>query len=428
MQVDSRGAVRLHYALPSAVRALDLGPSLGAYRLDQWRLATRGLVIEAREGRDVLARADNRPFRAAEIDVGIAPVDAPRTYDALTRLGERGVLVYTGHFQPWRNGRRAPTRFSFFGPSGAVATAFGEVESAFWNWKSRLDHPAFVFVGPVAPRRAGGVSMVIDPAAPDWVAEAVEETAVRVADGLEQRFGWALDVTPDLFLSFTPGFDGQASFAGDALPGQFRIALEGRAWDRRSEMGRDILIAGLAHEAAHLWQTAARPSPAGAADWIHEGGANAIAAQLLVELGYWTGERAFSRFAEARRECLDLMKGRSLEAAEAASAGAASYACGHVLNELAAAAHPDGAIGFWNDLILEARRIGGYDEALFLRLTANLHGEAFAADMARFLRTHDRRPDRSMAALEARLAHAPWRAPREFATRDAGGLAAPAVD
>ena len=397
------GDWRLVYEPSAPVRRLDLGKSLGRFRTDNWRLEGAAARLVQVDGRDIV-EPERRGARLERIVFHVAPaqINRARTYEAFNPGGRDGTVLYTGHFQPFgRNGARWPATFTVRPGPGRLVAAFGKTAPTLENWRSRFDHPAFIYIGRRPPFAAAGVVLAVDADAPAWIEEEMSVFAIDLLRAMEQAFGWSIDATPNFFLSYAAGgAPGQAIFAGDALPAQFRVALEGGAWENRTAFSERILRAGLAHEAAHFWQLAARPLSADTPDWIHEGGANALAAEVLVAMGVWSRVDVAADLQRARGACLAAVRGRSLARAEREGDYEASYACGQVLNVLAARGRAGGAVGFWNDLIAEARARGGYDDALFFELAARGLGDDVAAALERFVRANDLRPEEALAAIE----------------------------
>ncbi|MBI1392969.1 MAG: hypothetical protein GC152_09540 [Alphaproteobacteria bacterium] len=398
------GALRVVYDLPRPVSRLDLGPDLGGYRTRAWRVIGGEAELIVEDGRDVLrAAAPLTRFRTATLEVAPLRIERPRTYEAISPLGPDGALIYTGHFQPVSaDGARHRTSISVTPGNRRHVVAFSEVVPHLSGWRSRFDNPAFIYVGAPPTIQREDLVAVIDPSIPDWAANEISAAASAMLDYLGGRFGWALDATPNLFVAYEPnGEPGRAMFSGDALPAQIRVGLAGGAWDRPSYFATNVLRTGVAHETAHIWQTAARPADAHAPDWIHEGGANAIAAKAMVEIGWWDDGAAARDLATARSSCIELIAGTSLPRIEAAGGVDASYACGQTINELAARAHPDGAIGFWNEFIQRARASGGYGLDMFFAVAADHGGERFALELRRLATLPQGRPAETIARIEA---------------------------
>lgn len=390
---------RLDYVLSRPVRRLDLGPSLNGFRSRDWRLETPGLKTISENGRDfVVGDRDRKPFRAAAFEIHPHPNGFAKQYEPIARFADGGAVIYTGHFWPWSgDGERFKARFAFIPHDGGRVFGFGEEMARASAWSSPFDHPAFVYVGSLPPLALGPASGIIDPAAPEWIAAALKSQTPRLLDEMARAFGRELPSPPDIFLTIDEAdAPGRLRYSGDALPGQVMIALSGGAWAKATPEARLVLLTATAHEAAHLWQMQARPRDNDVPAWIHEGGAEALAAGVLAGLGL-AGEK---NLAAARGDCRAALDGRSLSDAEAAGDWPASYACGRVLSEIAARAAAGGDVAaFWRAFIDRAEAAGGYDEALFYSMIEEAGRDDLAAAIRRFVHTAFAAPDKELARL-----------------------------
>lgn len=403
MKQEQDGAWRLDYQLSQPVSRLDLGPSLNGFRTREWRALNSDLKLSERDGEDFIvgARRGARFSRAA-FEIHPYRNGFRKQYEPVAPFAGGGALVYTGDFWPLADdGARLAAHFEFIPAKGGRVAAFGEETAQAHHWTSPYAHPAFVYIGPQTPTHIAGVSAIIDTATPQWIVAAFKSETPKVLSGLAKAFGRALAAPPDLFvMRGEEGEPGRLRYNGDALPGQVSIALSGGAWAEPTPEARRILLAATAHEAAHLWQFAARPRSEDVPDWIHEGGADAVAADVLASL---TGESKDERAAEldaARRQCRTALAGGSLAAAEANGRWRASYACGRVLSVIAARAVSGGDVArFWRRFIERAEANGGYDEALFIAMIREKAGDDFAAEVERFGYTAFAAPDKELARL-----------------------------
>ncbi|GAB4518334.1 MAG: hypothetical protein Kow00133_03290 [Amphiplicatus sp.] len=407
------GAWRVIYRPDRPVSRIDLGPSHNGFRRRDWTVETTGAALIEEGGRDFIAAegADKLP-PAVVISVEARVNGFEKQYEPITPMGSRSAVLYTGHFQPYAEaGLRAPARFAIApAPDGRVS-AFGERAEAFIGWTSPHDHPAFVYVGPAAPRSFASGRLYADPSAPGWVAAEIEAALPRLFGFYARALGSEGSGGPenglakgvDVFLVMDGAEAGRLDLRGDALPGQILIALSGAGWRAPGEGARETLRRALAHEAAHLWQAAARPSAAGAPDWIHEGAAEALSVEALAGAGYWTPAQADEARARTRYACAAGLDGRSLRAAAAAGRWPAVYACGHALIAAAAAAHNQaGAVApFWRDFAAEAARKGGYDLSLFLATVERRAGPDAARAFSLFPGAVHAAPERELARLAA---------------------------
>lgn len=393
---------RVDYTLKRKTKALAFGPLVDGYREERWRLQSADFEIVRNGGGDVLRRIDGKPFRTVSVTAGPGHVRIPKNYQPIAQYGPGGALIYNGHFWPvTETGARTNSDFTFHPALGSQVVAFGERKDALARWRSPMAHPAFVYLGPLSPVETPDVMAIIDPAAPGWIREEFDALTPTVFAHLTKIFGFSLQAKPNLFLSAPlGGEEGRLSYAGDALPGQFQITLRGGAWASRSDKGLDIFRRSTIHEAVHLWQFAARPSDRDIPAWIHEGAADAIAAEAMRALGLWTPAQFDAALQDAKVECAGEMRKGALRSAERRGAYLAVYACGHVIAAAASVADGRSVADFWRDYIAEARRKGGYSEALFLDLVAERTGdEAFRRRVASFVRTESLDPERMIEGL-----------------------------
>ncbi len=371
------------------------------YRASRWRLPA-GFVLSRENGRDVIARRDGKRFSALRLTAFAARRRLPKEYQPVASYGEGGVLVYTGHFWPVTDkDARVDAVFDFTPAGGGHAVAFGENKTALKDWRSPLAHPAFVYLGPLTPIETENVMAVIDKKTPQWIVEEFNQLVPESFATLARVFGAAPEVKPNLFLAAAPGEEGQLSYAGDALPAQFQISLEGGVWRTPNDQARNVFTQSTIHEAVHLWQAAARPSDEGAPEWIHEGAADAIAAEVMIMLGKWDAADFSADEAAARAECARELENGSLNGARARGDYRALYACGHVIASAVALAERASTADFWREFI---RRTGpeGYSEAMFYDLVAERTADqGFADAIEDFARTPLAEPDKEIDRLIA---------------------------
>ena len=382
----------------------------GDYRKLHWQIASPDFEI-TREGEfDRIARIDGKAFSRIELIAQPYETRLEKDYQPVVRYGEGGVLLYTGHFMPVTNdGARIDAVFDFTPLEDAQIVAFDAHEKALDGWRSPMAHPAFVYMGPLAPIETDNVMALIDPETPDWIVDEFNALVRPSFAKLAEQFGFTPQTKPNLFLSAPMRGDvGRLSYAGDALPAQFQITLEGGAWREPSEKAQGVFVFSTVHEAVHLWQAAARPGAIDPPEWIHEGAADAIAAETLVALGIWDGAALEQAEADARRDCAVALDQGSLNGARARGDYRALYACGHVIASALAVAERKSTADFWRAFIDEAQAADGYSEAMFYDLAATRTGDKkFAERLRSFAQTPLAAPEKEIDALmdaAARLA------------------------
>lgn len=393
------GPWRVAYEFAQPQPEVDFGVDLGGYRAANWRIEGREASLIHRDHHDFIAPiGDRRRFKTVEILVEPATIDTYKNYDPFTPMGDGGVLFYTGHFMPFtKSGDRMQARLTIVAAAGAQVSAFGESGARIENWESPYQHPAFIYVGTTTPLESDALLTITDQTAPAWISDEVSTFAPAIGAALQSLLQRALPTKPNIFVAMGDLSEaGRLNYSGDALPGQYQMTLTGGAWRESSAQALAVLRQATAHEAAHLWQAATRPKSASVPDWIHEGGADALAAEAMLKAGYWTAEEAQSAENEARSRCSASLERLSLQRAENDERWDAVYACGHILN--VAAAGEAGVSAFWREFV---RRTAaeGYDEAAFLALAGELAGEETADEIRKLVRFNEARPDLAISRM-----------------------------
>ena len=397
--------IRVTYVLRRAQRELIFRSVSGGYRERRWALDDPAFKLVRGEREDRILRKDGARFNTVSLTAKPDLIRLPKEYQPVAAYGAGGALVYTGHFWPVTpNGARANATFSLTPAGGGYAAAFGARAPALIDWRSPEAHPAFVYLGPLAPVTTDYVMALVDPAAPDWVVEEFHSVTAKAFDYFAEAFGAGPQTKPNLFLTAPLGRDqGRLSYSGDALPRQFQITLEGAAWREPSAKALDIFRQSTIHEAFHLWQAAkARPGNEETAAWIHEGGADAVAAEAMAALGFWDAA-AFAAFHErAREECAAGIEDGPLASAHLRGDFRALYGCGVVVAEAVARADGTTSSAFWRDFLAAAAERDGYSAAFFYDFVAERTGDrTFARAVRRFVETPFADPHREIERLHA---------------------------
>ena len=396
--------LRLVYEWRKPQREILLGEVAGGYRERRWTVETPGLVLQRLDDGDRIVRSDGKRFSSVELTARPDLVRLPKEYQPLVRYGAGGTLVYTGHIWPMtKAGGRVNAAFDFAPAEGGHVVAFGANAPALTAWRSPMEHPAFVYLGPLDPVETDNVMALIDPDAPDWIVAEFNTLVPESFAKLAEMFGFTPETKPNLFLSAPLGSEaGKLSYAGDALPAQFQITLEGGAWREPNDKAREIFTQSTIHESVHLWQAAARPGSEAAPEWIHEGAADAIAAEVMVALRRWDGAAFAANEESARSECARELDKGPLNGAKSRGDFRALYACGHVIAAAVARAEGASTADFWRVFVARAKEADGYDEAMFSRLVADRTGDKdFAEALEDFARTPLADPQRDIEALFA---------------------------
>jgi hypothetical protein len=232
------------------------------------------------------------------------------------------------------------------------------------------DISLFAYVGPAEAENRGELQTLLDPEIPGWLEGSVSETIGKVGIVYEGRLGRLPRAKPFVLIAAADldTIDGW-SVKGGAVRGEMiMITLRGRALHDDSDESRDMIQKLVAHEVAHLWQTA---DPAGrsngAQPWLHEGSAEALAVAALVEAGLWTEAEREEFGASMAETCARQAPDGELATAMCGGDWEAIYSCGYGMF----AGEGRDPFEIWNALVEEARTEGRtYHQGMLDRVLA----------------------------------------------------------
>lgn len=313
------GQVRLTYDLARPVGALHFAKSLGGYRAGAWTTDVPDVRWVGEGNGERVERIDGKPFDRMSFRISVRYRHLPKNYAPFSPFSEGSALIYSGHFS-------VCTAAPCDDPPPLPITVVAPGKTIGVGGRRVKDRAAFVsrnegtniFVGTLAPVAASGFVAIIDPGLTAEARDHLKHSLPLAVDSFAAVYGH-LSFRPELYVSVDPRprDDGHMSTQGGTLPHQIFMHFDGKGARERAATGSPYWLDWFfAHEAAHLFQQdkAGEAASDDVAAWIHEGGADAMAAIELARRG--ADER---RYVEQRRQ----------EAAAACTAGLAIMPLGH---------------------------------------------------------------------------------------------------
>ena len=328
--------VTADYRLREATTALHFPQDLGGYRAEVWRPidgAFRWLKVGEGER---IERADGRPFRRVAFTITIDYRALPKSYAPFSPFSEGGALVYSGQFHacptaPCEQPGPLPIRIEAPGETIGVE---GRRSSDRQHFVSS-DEGTNIFIGTLKPVDADGFVAIIDPGLPTAARQHLDRSLPQAIQDFASIYG-PLSFKPELYVSIDdePEKDGRISSQGGTLPKQIFMHFDGEnAKDRVATDNPLWLDWFFAHEAAHLFQQDKSGKLVGddRFAWMHEGGADAMAALAMVRRG--PAERAYvmTRIEEAKKACAAGLATTTLRKASTEGKFDLHYQCGLIL-------------------------------------------------------------------------------------------------
>jgi hypothetical protein len=275
---------RVDYRFAQAVTAVRF-KSIGEFRKQEWKALTPGLELKSDAEFDVIA-SKGKPFKAASVQIRTFDGWSPKDYVSFNRFGDGGTAVYLGHLQgDVEQGKKTLSMHAEFKLFGLAR------ENVIPPPPNRIEPGAargYAYFGPAQPVPVSAVKVLIDSRTPQWLRETILDTGAKVSAYYEKAYQRQLKDELLVMVSVanfeSPGF----SMKGGAVMGQGQVSyrLEGKQLNVDHPTLRGYAVRNVAHEMAHIWQMAIERGGVGEQDpWIHEGGAEAMALDALLQTG-----------------------------------------------------------------------------------------------------------------------------------------------
>ena len=293
---------RADYVFAEPVTAMELGSQVGQYRRQAWRPLTPGV--------ELVAVGDNESLRSAasitglSVEIKLFDAFAEAQYAPTSRFSDGGCDFYVGFLYGtlMQGGRQrsmeAVLRLQGLGDETVMAPA-----------RPGPALEGYAYFGPNKPVRMGKVNVIIDPQAPGWLREVIQDTTAKVSQFYEQSLQRTLPDTPLVSIAVI-GFDGapgRISLKGGVAGGGLAYRLQGRGLVDDHPRKRQHVAALVAHEMAHLWQASVRRGGFAENDpWVHEGGAEALMLAALRGTGIFSAEEGNQYAQRLLDECQQL--------------------------------------------------------------------------------------------------------------------------
>ena len=360
-------------------------------RASTWSPVDPAFKLALEDGEEVVRRADGASFRQAAFRMAPQYIELEKDYAPFSPFGDGGLLIYTGRFHACADKCTGEETFhlTLQPPAGAHAIVKGTVVESV-DFEDR-DDGTNVYVGRAEPVSTPDVVAMIDPTLPEDVRTRLDSLLPRLMAFYGHEFG-VLSTRPMLFASNDAAHPGGGyGYQGGTLPGQVFVHRYGQnaAFGTPEFLARQDWF--FAHEAAHPYQH--YPALADEGDsWIHEGGADALAAVALQALGVIDAQAVQSRLQTSIEACASGIAKAPLRRAHIDGSFDSFYQCGFVMQmavDAAARRASNGACGLacvWRDFqarvaageawdtdtfIAAARKRTDERTAQFLRAVAN---------------------------------------------------------
>lgn len=373
--------VTADYRLREATTALHFPQELGGYRAEEWKPADSAFRwVKEGEG-ERIERTDGQAFRHVAFMIPIDYRALPKSYAPFSPFSAGAALVHSGQFHacpaaPCEQAGPLPIRITAPGETIGVEGRRTPNRESFVS----QDEGTNIFIGTLAPVDADGFVAIIDPGLPAAVRQHLDRSLPQAIQDLAAIYG-PLSFKPELYVSIDdePEKNGRISSQGGTLPNQIFMHFDGEDAKERVAADNPLRLDWFfAHEAAHLFQQDKSGKLFGddRFAWIHEGGADAMAALAMVRRG--PAERAYvlSRKEEAQQACAAGLATTPLSKASTEGKFDLHYQCGLIMwlaiDQDLRRAGKDGLADLNRGLFAALRRGEPWSEAIVFRIVREL--------------------------------------------------------
>jgi hypothetical protein len=310
---------RVEYRFSQPVTVLKLA-AVGDYRQRAWKMLTPGMRLETEAEDDVMSSA-GKPFKTAIVEITTFDGVEPKHYAPFNRFTDGGTAIFLGHLHG-----DAYRRKQAFTMSADIRLKGLQQENVIPPPLNKLvpgGERGYAYFGPARAVLAGTTLVLIDPDTPAWARETLLDVSAKMSRYYEKAYQRPLNDKLFIMLSVA-GFEAPGlSMKGGAVLGQLSYRFDGNEVPGDHPKKREYFARLIAHEMAHIWQTNVERGGIGADNpWVHEGGAEAMALDGLLQTGTSTPERIGAYRAAQSATCEKL--GNSVDSYDGI------YACGLV--------------------------------------------------------------------------------------------------
>jgi len=243
---------------------------------------------------------------------------------------------------PLNGGRAAAVYADYLLPrDGGVVRIAGEGVAFGRRVKDRRpvwganDATTYLLVGTADVKSSEAYAITLDSQLPPWVAVALPKRVEAIMELYASKFASRPSHKPWIVAGYEPtDASDRPPLWADVSGHMVRLSLAGTQWQQEDAGQAYLLDVFVAHELAHLWNNGLWQTAADQPNWLHEGGAQAVALDALRTLS-GDQERYASEVSAAFRGCLST-NGRSLQE-KTSRGGGTHYDCGAALFHMASA-------------------------------------------------------------------------------------------
>jgi hypothetical protein len=276
----------------------------------------------------------------------------PKEYLPFAHFSDGGMLIYTGRFFACPeicDADNSNWRIHLKIPVGFFAVAAGREGRTSLEWTDS-ERGQYIYVGRSRPIVTDNLISLVDPALPLEMRSLLQTLFPSIMEYLSNHLGSLLN-RPTLFVSYEAAPGRGLSSKGGTLPDQIVLSYRGVFPLETSDQIQSTSWF-FAHELSHLFEQDGIAEANEA--WIHEGSAEAFAAQIVARGSADGAAYAAKKITEAGNSCMKGLSIFTLKNAAKVGQHRLYYDCGLVLfrrfdQDIHARGNSEGIAALWQD-------------------------------------------------------------------------------
>ena len=331
-------------------------------RLKRWLPISSEFSVNYINGREIATRKDGKPFSLVKFQLTPSYIHLPKSYAPFSPFSDGGMLVHSGRFFACPNicsGSENLWAMAIKAPVEDTIIVGSQKYLKKTSWWDKNDGQKF-YIGQQQLNYNEDYISIVDAKLTQTVGKQLDTILPRMMSFLEATYG-VIENKPMLFASFGETSDGSFGRQGGVLPNQVFMHWYGAATYHEQNPAATLWF--FAHEAAHMYQKMAGQAVTPVDNWLHEGHAEMMAKKIMLSLVPQYQHFVEAKVAQAKANCLVIMKSSSLPEQVEAGNYQALYDCGLYIYSSIETAYPkkNGTESLWVALMAQARNGGQLD-------------------------------------------------------------------
>ena len=332
------GSWSVNYKVKDKVGRIAFDRNPDNSRTTRWISKSDEIMISFQDNKEYIVRKDGKLFDQARFFLTPSYIHLSKDYGPFSPYSDGGSLIHSGRFFACIdscNNENQIWKLSLTVPKGEHIVVNGKIHQSSVNWLDR-NSGQNVYAGKQTPIETAEFIAVIDQGLPLAIKESLDRDLPSMTTYFEERLGeLAKDKKPTLYASYA-NIEGQSA-QGGTLPNQ--IFMHWNVNDLHSQVKKSSFINGttwfFAHEVAHLYQSGenSRLDHEDGDSWIHEGNADFLASELLLDSYPKSNAYVAARFEKSKARCITGLNKLALIEAANKNEFRLYYSCGLLIHK-----------------------------------------------------------------------------------------------